>query len=319
VLLLAEAGIGHVVAPLGTALTVDQLRVLKRFTREIVVVFDGDAAGERAAERSLATFLEAGLWGYGAFLPAGDDPDTFVRREGREATLALVARAVPLLDFWLERAVRPETSVPERARVAQQVAQLLRKVADPFEYDMTVRRAAERLGIREELLRRPGAAAGPAAQRGGARAPVGAAAASDGESRVEEILVALMIQGETAAARVDAAGGLALFEDARWRPLAAEIIARGREGAAVDAATLLARLDEATAGRLAGRLLTEPGGEAELARIVDDCLATLRRRELRRRREALRRRIEADEARGNHAAVEQALRELSELRQAERS
>ena len=64
---------------------------LRRFTRDIVVCFDGDAAGARAAEKSLATFLEAGLWGHGAFLPPGDDPDTFVQREGQAAALALLA------------------------------------------------------------------------------------------------------------------------------------------------------------------------------------------------------------------------------------
>ena len=63
VLALAEAGVSHVVASLGTALTLDQLHLLRRFTRDIVVCFDGDAAGARAAEKSLATFLEAGLWG----------------------------------------------------------------------------------------------------------------------------------------------------------------------------------------------------------------------------------------------------------------
>jgi len=91
VLALAEAGIAHAVASLGTALTTDQLRLLKRFTRDILVFFDGDAAGRAAAEKSLPTFLEAGLWGHGAFLPAGDDPDTFVQRAGQALPEAQVA------------------------------------------------------------------------------------------------------------------------------------------------------------------------------------------------------------------------------------
>src|SRR5262249_25039847 len=75
---LAQAGIGDVVAPLGTALTVDQLRLVRCFSENVIACFDGDAAGRRAAARSFPVFLEAGLWGRGAFLPAGEDPDTFV-------------------------------------------------------------------------------------------------------------------------------------------------------------------------------------------------------------------------------------------------
>src|SRR5207247_1616037 len=66
VLALAEAGVGHVVASLGTALTLDQLKVLRRFTRNIVAFFDGDAAGAKAAEKALPLFFDAGLWGHAA-------------------------------------------------------------------------------------------------------------------------------------------------------------------------------------------------------------------------------------------------------------
>src|SRR6185369_6007864 len=107
VLALVEAGIGHAVASLGTALTLQQLQVLKRFTRNVIAFFDGDDAGRAAAEKSLPIFLEAGLWGHAAFLPSGDDPDTFVRREGQDAALALLTRAAPLLEFYLDRAVTP--------------------------------------------------------------------------------------------------------------------------------------------------------------------------------------------------------------------
>jgi DNA primase len=103
VLALAQAGIGHVVASLGTALTLGQLEVVKRFTRNVVAFFDGDNAGRAAAEKSLPIFFEAGLWGRAAFLPGADDPDTFVRREGADAALALIGRAIPLFEFYLDR------------------------------------------------------------------------------------------------------------------------------------------------------------------------------------------------------------------------
>lgn len=309
VLALAEAGIGHAVASLGTALTLQQLQVLKRFTRNVIAFFDGDDAGRAAAEKSLPIFLEAGLWGHAAFLPGGDDPDTFVRREGQDAALALLTRATPLLEFYLDRAVTPASTPAERAAVAARVAGWLGKITDPFEYDITARRAAERLGLGEEMLRRQ-----PTRP-----VPTRAAPASTRAPGPEALLVELMLASPAAAARVDAADGLALFTDPALRPLAEEILATVRRGDAVDAAALLSHLEDATAARIAGRLLSDvpegdDGADATIARLVDDCLAALRARVTRIDRQALLRRIRTAEMEGNVAAVVEAQRELEHLK-----
>jgi DNA primase len=307
VLALVQAGIGHVVASLGTAFTLAQLQVLKRFTRNIIAFFDGDAAGQGAAEKSLPTFLEAGLWGHAAFLPAGDDPDTFVRREGQDAALALLARATPLLEFYLDRAVSPTSTPAERAQVAQRVAGWLGKIADPFEYDITVRRAAERLGLGEEMLRRQPVRPAPRA----------VAASSSKAPGPEALLIELMLASPAAVARVDAAGGVALFTDPHLRALGEEIVATARRGDAVDPAILLSRLDDATAARIAGRLLEDAPADDDgstLTQVVDDCLAKLRVDASLPVRQALLRRIRAAEMDGDVAAVEQATRELEQVK-----
>jgi DNA primase len=304
-LALAQAGIGHVVASLGTALTLAQLQVLKRFTRNVIAFFDGDAAGRAAAEKSLPTFFEAGLWGHAAFLPGGDDPDTFVRRAGPDAALALLARATPLLEFYLDRAVSPTSTPAERAQVAQRVAGWLGKIGDPFEYDITVRRAAERLGLGEEMLRRQ-----PARQSGRAATPSTTKAPGP-----EAMLVELMLASPAAVARVEAGDGVALFTDPLLRGLAEEIVAIAHRGDPVDPATLLSRLDDATAARIAGRLLEEASEqdadrEATVGKLVDDCLAKLRADATLPVRQALLRRIRAAEMEGDVAAVVEAQREL---------
>ena len=328
VLALAEAGIGHAVASLGTALTLDQLHLLRRFTRDIVVCFDGDEAGARAAEKSLATFLEAGLWGHGAFLPPGDDPDTFVQREGQEKALALIASATPLLDFYLDRAVRPESTVAERGAVAQQVATWLRKIAEPFEYDMTVRHAAERLRVPEESLRRhaqPAAtpsAAPSSPQVRPAREPTRTARPSGRSfqaASAEELLVALMLHDADVIAAVDQAGVIEDFDDGPWRALAIDLLAAAREGARLDAATVLGRLDDASAARMTARLLDANDDEATRRQIVVDCFSKLRHRARERERLRVLRQIREAEARGNLEAVAEGQRQLQELRQSETS
>jgi DNA primase len=329
VLALAEAGVSHVVASLGTALTLDQLHLLRRFTRDIVVCFDGDAAGARAAEKSLATFLEAGLWGHGAFLPPGDDPDTFVRREGQAAALALLAAATPLLDFYLDRSIRPESTVAERGAVAQQVATWLRKIADPFEYDMTVRHAAERLRVPEESLRRNAGAPAPEGRAGGAparasheqpaRAVRSTVAQATQAANAEELLVTLMLQDAAVVTRVDQEGAIDYFDEGPWRGLAIDLVEAARRGAPLDPATVLGRLDDASAARLAGRLLASGDDEATRQQIVVDCFAKLRHRAREQERLRVLHLIREAEARGNIEAVAEGQRQLQELRQIEAS
>jgi DNA primase len=323
VLALAEAGVAHVVASLGTALTLEQLKLLRRFTRDIVVCFDGDAAGARAAEKSLATFLEAGLWGHGAFLPPGDDPDTFVQREGQDAALALIAAATPLLDFYLDRSVRPESTVAERGAVAQQVATWLRMIADPFEYDMTVRHAAERLRVAEESLRRHTSApvetsSGPIRDPSRNAHPTPVRVASRAAS-AEELLITLMLQDPSVIAAVDSAGVIEDFDEGPWRELAIDLLAAARDGAALDSATVLGRLDDVSAARIAGRLLASGDDEAKRQLIVVDCFSNLRHRARERERLRVLREIREAEARGDLEAVGEGQRQLQELRQTEAS
>ena len=90
---LARAGVDEALATCGTALTEDHARNLRRRTRNVVLLFDGDEAGQRAMERSLEVLLPAGLRVRAALLPAGGDPDDLLAREGAEALRALVDRA----------------------------------------------------------------------------------------------------------------------------------------------------------------------------------------------------------------------------------
>ncbi len=324
VLALADAGIGHVVASLGTALTASQLQVLRRFTRNIVAFFDGDAAGEKAAEKALAIFLETGLWGHAAFLPSGDDPDTFVRRAGAAAVEELIARARPLLDFYLDRKVPAASTPGERAAVAQEIAASLAKISDPFEYDITVRRAAERLGIGEAMLRgKPGTrrdATVPPASRFDRGAPPRASTppAAPRPARrppAETFLVELMLSDPAAAERVGAAGGVELFDDPILREVAGDLVAAAARAEPIDPAIVLSRLDDATAARVTRRLVAERGEteEAPIAELVDECLTFLRRRAVRRRSQAVLREIRAADAERDEAAAAVRLNEKIEI------
>jgi DNA primase len=134
VLALHRAGVEETVAPCGTALTADHGKRIRRYAPEVVLLFDGDEAGRQAAERALPVLLAEGLRVRAAFLAPGDDPDTFLEREGAEALRACVDGAVPLLRHLMDRQFSRKTR--ERlgaADVAQVLAPLLQAVPDPLE------------------------------------------------------------------------------------------------------------------------------------------------------------------------------------------
>src|SRR3982751_5988308 len=100
---LFEAGITNVVAPQGTAFTESQARILKRFVSEVVLCFDADAAGKKAAERSLEALLQNDLIVRVVELPPGEDPDSLVRQKGKDDFQERINSAHDFFDFWIER------------------------------------------------------------------------------------------------------------------------------------------------------------------------------------------------------------------------
>ncbi len=299
VIALAQAGIGEVVAPLGTALTAEQLRLLRRFTETVIACFDGDLAGRRAAARSFPVFLEAGLWGRGAFLPAGEDPDTFVRGQGRVALEGVLAAAEPLVEAFVGALAGPKgDAVGRHAEAAREVARLLKRVREPHEFDVLVRLAAQRLGVREETLRSEGApGVAPAAAPDEPHAP-----------GAEAMLVELMAEDATLAERVAACGIIAEFQHPEWRR-AAEALAQRDE---TERQARLEALPRDIRERVVRRLLEERP-DVERERALADCIAHIRRRGPRGEERRVRDEIRAAQARGDSEAVEAAMRRLKQL------
>jgi DNA primase len=153
VLSLHEAGIEEAVAPMGTALTVEQIQLLARGAKRIVVVFDGDSAGARAAEKAVPLAVEAGLFfaeadadGRIAEMPSGMDPDEYIRANGADAFRALIAQARPMLDHLIQRAA-DDATVPGKANTAKRVVDVLAKVRNPLVRDLYIRDLAAKLGV----------------------------------------------------------------------------------------------------------------------------------------------------------------------------
>lgn len=153
---LAAAGFANVVAPLGTAMTVEQARLLSRYTTRVLLVFDSDKAGLKATFKSADILLEAGLHPAVVTLPPGEDPDTLVRSAGKEALASLIDDAVDVLDRKLQiLEERDHFSSIERTRSAiDRLLPTLRAVKDPALGDIYVSKVAERTGVKRDTLER---------------------------------------------------------------------------------------------------------------------------------------------------------------------
>jgi DNA primase len=131
---LHARGISNAVAPLGTAFTSQQARLMKKFASKVVVMFDGDAAGKKATRAARGPISEAGLSAKVAALPTGADPDDYARTRGPEALTVLASNARGMLEYLIDEALGErfaESSLEEQRASIGDVAKILREERDP--------------------------------------------------------------------------------------------------------------------------------------------------------------------------------------------
>jgi DNA primase len=181
---LYQAGIGNVVASLGTALTPFQVAQAARFTPRLIINYDGDSAGKNACARAVPLCLEKGMNVDALILPEGLDPDAFLAKHGRDRYLRLLKKSVHGLDFLIDTYVRGvRMDLPEeKARVIRAVIREIEKVPDALSRGEYLRQAGERLGVDEAAIRN---IIGPG---GSAKDPGEGASLTSAEKRLLQIL-----------------------------------------------------------------------------------------------------------------------------------
>jgi DNA primase len=150
VVALSEGGFGEAVAPLGTALTEDQIKLLWRMSNEPILCFDGDAAGRKAAYRAVDTALpnlKPGMSVAFAFLPDGLDPDDLIRQQGSAAAADVLTKTKPLIDVLWEREVKagPLATPEQRAALDARLRGLAASIQDPTVREHYSRELRDRL------------------------------------------------------------------------------------------------------------------------------------------------------------------------------
>lgn len=151
---LAAAGITHVVASLGTSTTGDQAELLHRYTNQVHILYDSDAAGLKATFRAGDILLGAGLRPSVVTLPPGEDPDSLVQKGGAAALATYLEQAVDVLERKIQ--ILDErgyfSGIDKSRRALDRLLPTVRAAKDPALHDMYVQRVAERVGVRKETI-----------------------------------------------------------------------------------------------------------------------------------------------------------------------
>ena len=176
---LFERGITNVVAPQGTAFTERQAKVLKRYVNEIVLCYDSDAAGQKAAKKSLSPLLRLivdkawwealanNLYLRIAEMPPGKDPDALIREEGVDGFRERITKAPDFFDYWIDRATRETdlSSLKAKLDLAGSLAETVSEIHDPIFRGQVAHKVASRLGIPVDefnsLVKKPAIAQSP--------------------------------------------------------------------------------------------------------------------------------------------------------------
>jgi len=152
---LYRSGIKNVVATLGTALTVHHANLLTRYCKKLVLLFDSDEAGGKAAMRALEVSMKAGLQAYVLTLPEGEDPDSFVGKFGAGALLSEIEeRALPAIDYILENKLQTKklSSPQDVASLVYEMTPFLRMITDSLERSLTIKRLSDQINVDERLI-----------------------------------------------------------------------------------------------------------------------------------------------------------------------
>ncbi len=150
---LVVHGCPNVVAPLGTALTRPQLKLLRHYTDNAILLFDGDAAGIKAAVRAVPLFLAEQMSAKVALLPSGHDPDTFIRDKGLEEMERLLNSAAPLAEFALAKLIEEHgLTLDGKNRIVQELRPLVQAAASPLQRSVVIAHFSEKLGLPAQQL-----------------------------------------------------------------------------------------------------------------------------------------------------------------------
>jgi DNA primase len=318
-LTLHQYGSKDCVATLGTALTTQHIRTLKRYTKNLITIFDADQAGVQATLRSLPLFLEEEVTGSTIVLPKGEDPDGFLRKGNLEDFGKKVERAVPLIDFFFDRLMNTHdlNSIEGKVKVAKEGVALLGKIPDKIRRDFYTKALAERLDIQVsflyEMLQFPSKASVKAGE------DFKKSSVEKTFPRSEEIVVRLMVHHPELIPALSKQEIFKEFESPILQKMAETLKELYQKKGRLDLPEALANFEGDLKGRLREFAFRESGLEGgDRGKILQDCVQKIHEKRLKREKDEVLKKIREAEKQQEGKRLLPLLKERQELAKREK-
>lgn len=301
-------GIQSVVATLGTAMTRQHVRIMKGYARQMILVFDSDEAGIKAAERSLPLFLEEKVDPRILILPEGKDPDSYVFEVGADGFLKATEKALGVMPFLIASAIKKHgLSLEGKVHIIEALKGPLGSLLDGVSRSVYIRDLAERLDIDESaILEQVRASATKDKKAVSSPKP-------RHNSKLEEALVAIMLQCPEMVSGFNPQEIVEGFETVELKELGRMILQKSSSDRPVTGADLIAQTDDAQIRNLISSLLME-----EIQTDRDSCHKIVRQYQARLRKRRIRllsKKIKEAERTNNQELLNQLLAEKQEWAQ----
>ncbi len=314
-LMTFQAGIDNIVASLGTALTTEQVRLLRRYTQNIVMLFDGDTAGESAMARSLDLLIEEGMNVKVAILPKGEDPDSFISKSGFPAFQERVLNSQSLFDFKLNHLMNKfdSKSIEGRAKIADEMLSTIDRFAHEVLRFGYVKRLAENLSVSEEALHkelnRKATHAGKTNVRG-----VQQTVLIKSLRAVESNILKLMLEQEELIPLTKEEVTIADFQDEHIRNVVTKIYELFDMGKQINLSNIMNGInDQQVLQKISGIMAAEDILVGDRKKIHRDCLERLKKDRLKSIRQDLHQQIRQAEAAGDQSRLNELKEKFNQL------
>jgi DNA primase len=273
-----QAGVKNIVASCGTALTIEQIRLLKRYSRNAVMVFDADNAGQMATLRSLGDLVEEGIDVRVARLPKGHDPDTFIRNFGVEKFQELIARAQDIFEYKLGvlKSQYNLSRVSDKAKIASEMLPLIVKFENQILQSAYIKKLAEELKVDEAHLRAELRKTKPGGQTTSLQAPVALRPLLNSYA-TERLLVKLMLEEQEIIERLRGRIVPSDFQDKHLSQIVSRIFELFNEGRKIDTSRLMHQCSDSMVSKLICELSTCEGPLiTDKHKLLNDCINRLK-------------------------------------------
>ncbi|MFH0985783.1 MAG: DNA primase [Candidatus Omnitrophota bacterium] len=315
-LALYQHGFKNAVATLGTALGEDHVRLMRRFVEEVIVVYDGDKAGEAAALRGLEVLLEGGMQVKLVSLPKGEDPDDFLNKRGDDAFAALLKNAKDFFDYKLQALLSryPRQDALGLSKISREMFETFLKVKNTVMLSEYFKRLARELQVDENALRTEFSRLGKKEVPSKERSQEAAVRAETVKPAPEELLLLVLMAEvppfcdracrEIKETDLKTPASRQLFEYLR------QVSEQGKK---CTLSGLLVRIQDSQYREQLVAAMVSLDETADRERILEDCIGKIKRGQTSGRLEELRRLILAAESGGDDVQVRAATQEYQEL------